>query len=81
MRVLYGAYRKLMPDEVSLIFLTGFLGSIISGLTNVFITDRVGFGLVSGRTSPSHRCKTCSRDCRPLLLGLFVSLCLMPCSL
>lgn len=35
---------------MSLLFIMMFVGSLISGLTNVWLTDRLGFGLV--RSSP-----------------------------
>lgn len=31
---------------VSIIYITSFVGGVLSGLTNVYITDRLGFGLV-----------------------------------
>ena len=33
---------------VSLIWIVNFLGFLTSGITFVYITDRVGFGIVSG---------------------------------
>ncbi len=37
---------RLLTKSVSLIFVFGFLGFMISGITNVYISDHFGFGIV-----------------------------------
>ncbi len=39
--------RQINYLKMSILFIMMFVGSLISGLTNVWLTDRLGFGLVT----------------------------------